>query len=225
MKNQHLTDCFMDVIVFVIFFLKTVANRQPSYDQVKADILRLLSQGEVPVKRGFFTQEDYETGRFAVCAWIDEAILNSSWNQRQQWQREQLQRFFYGTTEAGEEFFERLNSLGPHQREVREVFFLVLALGFQGGYCHPEDEPLLEHLKASNVKLLVGTSVGLPSLERRELFPEAYPGDFIQVRPSPRRRGFFLITVLGLAGPVILFGALFMLFRAILDSAGGKLFG
>lgn len=225
MKNQHLTDCFMDVIVYVIFFLKTAANRQPSYDQVKADILRLLSQGEAPVKKGLFTQEDYETGRFAVCAWMDEAILNSSWNQRPQWQKEQLQRFFYGTTEAGEEFFERLNSLGPHQREVREVFFLVLALGFLGAYCHREDEPLLEHLKASNAKLLVGTSIGLPSLDRRELFPEAYPGEFMPVRPSAGRRGFFFITALILAGPVLLFGALFVLFQTILNSAGGKLFG
>jgi type VI secretion system protein ImpK len=225
MKTRHLTDCFMDVIAYVIFFLKTVATRQSPYDQVKADILRLLSQSEEPVKNGLFTQEDYEASRFAVCAWIDEAILNSSWNKRQQWQREQLQRFFYGTTEAGEEFFERLNNLGPHQREVREVFYLCLALGFLGGYCHPGDEPLLEHLKASNLKLLVGSSVGLPSLEQRELFPEAYPSEFMQTNPSPSKRSFFWLAAFALAGPIILFGALYMIFGAILNSAEGKLFG
>jgi len=212
----------MEAIAYVIFFLKTPASRQTSYDQVKATVLRLLAQGDEGVKKGLFSQEDHEAGRFAVCAWIDEAILNSSWNQKQLWQREQLQRFFYGTTEAGEEFFERLNSLGPHQREVREVYFLCLALGFSGRYCHPGDEPLLEHLKTSNLRLLVGSSVGIPSLGGRELFPEAYPTGSIPPSPSRRRGGVFLLTGLALAGPVILFGALFLIFRAILNGAGGN---
>jgi type VI secretion system protein ImpK len=215
----------MEVFAYVIFFQKMVNTRQLSYDQVKSDILRLLSQSEEPIKRGLFSQEDYETGRFAICAWIDEAILNSSWNQRHQWQREQLQRHYYNTTEAGEEFFERLNSLGPHQREVREVYYLCLALGFLGRYCHSGDEPLLERLRASNLKLLVGSSVGLPSLERRELFPEAYSAEPMEISRSPKRGSFFLLTVLGLAGPVVLFGALFIIFRAILNNTGGKFLG
>lgn len=222
MRTQHLSDCFMEAIAYVIFFLKTPSARPASYDQVKASVLRLLAQGDEGVKKGLFSQEDYEAGRFAVCAWIDEAILNSSWDQKQLWQREQLQRFFYGTTEAGEEFFERLNSLGPHQREVREVYFLCLALGFSGRYCHPGDEPLLEHLKTSNLRLLVGSSVGIPSLERRDLFPEAYPTESMPLSPSQKGRGVFLLTGLVLAGPVLLFGALFLIFRAILNGAGGN---
>ena len=82
MRTQHLSDCFMEAIAYVIFFLKTPSARQASYDQVKAGILRLLAQGDEGVKKGLFSQEDYEAGRFAVCAWIDEAILNSSWNQK-----------------------------------------------------------------------------------------------------------------------------------------------
>jgi type VI secretion system protein ImpK len=213
----------MEAIAYVIYFLKTPSSRQISFDQVKATVLRLLAQGDEGVKKGLFPQEDYEAARFAVCAWIDEGILNSSWNQKQMWQREQLQRFFYGTTEAGEEFFERLNNLGPHQREVREVYFLCLALGFSGRYCHPGDEPLLEHLKTSNLRLLMGSSVGTPSLGRRDLFPEAYPAESMPLTPSQRGRSVFLLTGLALAGPVILFGALFLIFRMVLDSVGGYL--
>jgi len=222
MKTQHLSDCFMEAIAYVIFFLKTPASRQTPYDQVRAAILRVLSQGEEGVKKGLFSREDYEAGRFAVCAWIDEAILNSSWNQKMLWQREQLQRFFYGTTEAGEEFFERLNTLGPHQREVREVYFLCLALGFSGRYSHPGDEPLLEHLKTSNLRLLVGSSVGIPSLGGKELFPEAYPTETMTLNPSRRRGGAWILAGLALAGPLILFGVLFLIFRTILISAGGN---
>jgi len=225
MKTRHLTDCFMETIAYVTFFLQPATSRQPPFDHVKTNILRLLSKSEELVKEGLFSQEDYDAGRFAVCAWIDEAILNSSWNQRQQWQREQLQRFFYGTTEAGEEFFERLNNLGPHQREVREIYYLCLILGFSGRYCHPGDEPLLDHLKVSNLKLLLGSSVGLPSLERRDLFPEAYPTERLPAGKYPSRRSFLFVTILGLTGPVLLFGALFLIFRMILNSTAGNFLG
>src|SRR4030065_678377 len=74
---MHLTDCFMPLVAYVAYFQKTAATQQPSYDQVKADILRLLSQSEGWVKKGVFTQEDYDAARFALCAWVDEGILNS----------------------------------------------------------------------------------------------------------------------------------------------------
>jgi type VI secretion system protein ImpK len=217
---MHLTDCFMQVIAYVVYFLKTVAGKQPPYDQVKADIMRLLAQSEGGVKQGLVSQEDYDGARFAICSWIDEAMLNSSWNQRQQWQREQLQRLYYQTTEAGEEFFERLNQLGPHQREVREIYYLCLALGFMGRFCQAGDEALLEQLKTSNLKLLVGSSVGLPSLEQAQLFPEAYPAETVGIRRPKQRFSFSLLTAVSLAGPVILFGVLFMIYRFVLKGVG-----
>jgi type VI secretion system protein ImpK len=217
---MHLTDCFMRVIAYVVYFLKTVAGKQPPYDQVKADIMRLLAQSEGGVKQGLVSQEDYDGARFAICSWIDEAMLNSSWNQRQQWQREQLQRLYYQTTEAGEEFFERLNQLGPHQREVREIYYLCLALGFMGRFCQAGDEALLEQLKTSNLKLLVGSSVGLPSLEQAQLFPEAYPAETVGISRPKQRFSFSLLTAVSLAGPVILFGVLFLIYRFVLKGVG-----
>jgi hypothetical protein len=41
---MHLTDCFMALIAYVAYFQKTVASKQPTYDQVKTDISRLLNQ-------------------------------------------------------------------------------------------------------------------------------------------------------------------------------------
>jgi len=217
---MHLTDCFMDLVAYVAYFLKTGAVKQPPYEQVKADILRLLTQSEGCVKKGVFAQEDYDPARFAICAWVDEAILNSPWNPKNQWQREQLQRLYYQTTEAGEEFFERLNALGFHQREVREVYYLCLALGFMGRYCHKGDEFLLEQLKTSNLKLLMGSSVGVPSLERAELFPEAHPTASADIGPRKRPFRFSVPTLACLAGPLILFGLLFLIYRFALNGIG-----
>ena len=217
---MHLTDCFIDLVAYVVYFLKTVAAKQPPYEQTKADVLRLLTQSESCLKKGLFPKEDYDLARFAVCAWVDEAVLNSPWNQKGHWQGEQLQRLYYHTADAGEEFFERLNALGFQQRDVREVYYLCLALGFMGRYCHKGDEYLLEQLKSSNLKLLMGSSVGLPSLERAELFPEAHPRESAEAVQAKGRFSFSPFTLACLVGPVVLFGLLFFIYRFALNGIG-----
>ncbi|MBE7446417.1 MAG: DotU family type IV/VI secretion system protein [Planctomycetia bacterium] len=217
---MHLTDYFIELIAYVVYFQKTLATKQPKYEQVKADILRLLTQSENCLKNDFFSREDYDHARFVICAWVDEVILNSAWVQKNQWQKEQLQRIYYHTADAGEEVFERLNTLGLHQREVREVYYLCLALGFKGRYCHKSDEYLLEQLRTSNLKLLMGSSVGLPSLERAELFPEAYPVETVDVVPQRQRFRLSILTVASLAGSVLFFGLLLLIYRFVLSGVG-----
>ncbi len=217
---MHLTDCFMELVAYVVYFQKTVAAKQPPYEQVKADVLRLLTQSEACLKKGLFSPEDYDLARFAICAWVDETLLSSSWGQKGLWQREQLQRLYYHTADAGEEFFERLNGLGFQQREVREVYYFCLALGLMGRYCHKGDEYLLEQLKSSNLKLLMGSSVGLPSLERAEIFPEAHPTESVAVGSQKRKFRFSVVTLACLAGPVLLFGLLYLIYHFALSGIG-----
>jgi type VI secretion system protein ImpK len=222
---MHLTDCFIELIAYVSYFQKNVAARQPSYDQVKADIQRLLTGSEACVKKGLFPQDEYDQARFMVCAWADETILASNWTQKAVWQREPLQRIYYNTADAGEEAFERLNALGLHQREVREVYYLCLALGFKGRFIHPGDEVLLDQLKSSNLKLLVGSSVGLPSLERGELFPGAYPVKVAEIAQPKRRLGLDAVTITALVAPVLLFCLLYILCRLFLNGIAGNFLG
>lgn len=220
---MRLMDYFIKLVAYVAFFLKTVAARQPSFEQVKADIHRLISESEEELKNGNFPPEEYDLARFAVFAWIDEAILNSSWDHKDQWQGEQLQRLYYQTADAGEIFFDRLNAVGPHQRDVREVYYLCLAMGFVGRYCHEGDEYLLDQLKTSNLKLLTGSSVGLPALDKTELFPEAYPAETGETGSIGTRYGFAPFTLICLGFPVIIYIVLFVIYRFILDSVGENL--
>jgi type VI secretion system protein ImpK len=210
---MHLTDCFIDLVAYVVYFQRSVASRQPSYDQVKNDITRLLTQSESCVKKGVVSPEDYDQARFMICAWVDEAILNSAWQQKSKWQTEQLQRVYYNVTDAGKTIFERLNALQMHQRDVREVYHLCLALGFMGRYCQKGDDILLEQLRTSNLKLLLGGSVGLPLLERMDLFPEAQPLGTGDLGPQKRRWRFSWTVVIGMASPVVLFLFLFLIYR------------
>lgn len=210
---MHLSDCFIDTMAYVSYLLKTIEAKQPPYEEVKTRILRLLSESESFVTRGLFSKDDYVQAHFAICAWVDEAILNSAWNQKSFWLKDQLQRIHYSTTDAGEEFFDRLETIGLHQREVREVFYLCLVLGFTGRYCHKHDEYQLEQIKTSNLKLLLGSSVGLPSLERTDLFPEAYPNSTPETAKSRFRVGSRLVATICLAGPIVLFFILYIIYR------------
>ena len=222
--NMRLSDCFMEMIAYVAYFKSSVAKRQPSFDEVKNTIQRLISESERAVEETTIPREDYDQARFAVFAWIDEAILSSSWKEKGRWQGEQLQLTYYRTSEAGEQFFDRLGTLGPHQRDVREVYYLCLAMGFLGRYCHEGDEFLLDGLKTSNLKLLTGSSVGIPSLDRGELFPDAYVAP--DTDADPRYAGkdrFSFFTLACIAFPLLLYGGLYLIYRFILSNVGENL--
>lgn len=221
---MRLTDCFMDMIAYMAYMMKTLDDRHPPLQQVKNDIQRMISESEHCSEKAKFSREDYDLARFAVFAWIDETILSSSWNEKNRWQGEQLQLTYFKTSEAGEIFFDKLNAIGPHQRDVREVFYLCLALGFQGRYCREGDEFLLDQVKTSNLKLLTGSSVGIPSLERGEIFPEAYVRDIQQAEPSRSGWGrLSFLTISLIVFPFLLFGGLFIIYRFILSNVGNSL--
>ena len=221
---MRLSDCFVDVVAYVGYFLKTVEKKQPPFEKVKGDIQRLLSQSQEYLQKGLVSQEDYDQARFAICAWVDERILSSHWQEKSRWMREQLQRLYYQTTDAGEEFFERLNRLGPQQTDVREVYYLCLAMGFAGRYCNEGDEYLIGQLRTSNLKILTGSSVGVPSIERGELFPEAYPPATEQ-ESLPRKQRLrlspFVLACIG--APIALFLVLTLIYRFVLSGIGENL--
>jgi type VI secretion system protein ImpK len=220
---MRIVDGFMELLTYVAYFQKTVNARQPAFEQVKADIDRLASQADAYLQSAGIPKEDADHAKFAIFAWIDEVILSSAWNQKDQWQGQQLQRTHFQTTDAGELFFERLNTLGPHQNNVREVYYLCLAMGFSGRYIHEGDDFLLEQLKTSNLKVLTGSSLGLPAVEEGELFAEAYPRQPVQLQPQQRERNFFPLILLGIGSPVVLYVALFLIYRFILNNIGENL--
>lgn len=220
---MQLIDCFMQLVGYVVSFREGVPEHQPDFEQVQADLRRLVAQSERLGLQAGVDPGDFDQARFMVCAWVDEAILASAWDQRQRWQREQLQRLHYNTTDAGVEAFERLNKLETHQREVREVYYLCLSLGFKGRFIREEDELLLDQLKTSNLKVLMGGTSGIPSLEAMELFPGATPAQAAAVAAPPACFRPSLLSALALLAPVLLFGFLYLIYRFVLSGVAGKL--
>ena len=222
---MRISDCFMEIIAYTAFVARSDTAGQPPFEQVKATMQRLITQSESLLEKNQFSHEDYQAARFAIFAWVDETFMASPWEGRRQWQREQLQRLYYQTADAGEHFFDRLNSLGPHQRDVREVYYLCLALGFTGQYCNPGDDFMLDQLRTSNLKLLIGSSTGVPTLENQELFPEAYPVSTEAAPGLPDMQRWSEFTLICAAAPVALGGLLWVIYWFILNNIGEKLIG
>src|SRR5215813_3389050 len=144
-------ELFSDLFAYVLLFEQThlQGEFQPSYEQVRRDIAALLEQQKAAAKRQGMLEQDYHDACFAVVAWADETILRHlTWKHHNQWNTFQLQLEYYDTRNAGEEFFERLDRLRAEQKEVREVYYLCLGLGFSGRYfLGLEDELKLNQIR------------------------------------------------------------------------------
>jgi type VI secretion system protein ImpK len=215
----------MEIIAYATHVAGTQNAGQMSFEQVQSTIKRLIGQSEGYLQQYRFPQQDYQLARFAVFAWVDETFLASQWQGRQRWQVEQLQRLYYQTADAGELFFEKLNTIGPHQRDVREVYYLCLCLGFTGQYCHEGDEFMLEQLRLSNLKVLTGSSMGVPTLDQEQLFPEAYPVSDPDGRVLPQKQQWSRFTLACALSPMVLYGLLYLIYLFILDNIGDNLVG
>ncbi len=219
---MKLIDCFVELIAYVSYVLKSLPAEQPSYDRVKADIANLINKSHADSRSSQVSPQDYELAQFAVFAWIDESFLASQWQEKMKWQGELLQRSYFQTVDAGELFFDKLNDLQPHQLDVREVYYICLSLGFSGRFCNPGDDFLLTQLKSSNLKLLGGNVDSLASFKEEKLFPEAYH-DGTGPDLTSKNKFFRLGSVLIASTPVILLALLFAIYRFSLDSVGENL--
>jgi len=173
-EKLYLSHVFNKLFAYVITLKRNCATMQPSYMEVRKNVLDMLEQSAWIVREKGIDPRDYDDARFAVCVWVDETLLNLPWVHKNEWQRAMLQIELYNSTRGGDEFFERLNQLTPAQNAVREIYYTCLSLGFMGRYCHEGDDVLLEQLKKSTLGLLVGETTGVAAYNKKTLFPEAY---------------------------------------------------
>lgn len=193
-----LLDLFIRPMAFATLIASLRDPEAPDCAVVRADLDRLLDEAMAKALREHAGQA--ENALFAVCAFIDETLLGSSWPGRKEWMRHKLQQARFHTANAGEEFHIRMESLlkeeadsdtpSGDRREALEVFLACLNLGFRGaaentGRVHD----LIRHL----LEKLYGPDAG----PEERAFPEIYAA------PSPASRA---TALKGLIRAFFLFG-------------------
>jgi len=82
-------------------------------------------------------QKTVYTARYVLCTAIDEAVLNTPWGSDSGWAQNSLLSSFHQEVSGGERFFSMLKELSEtptRNRELLELMYLCLSLGFEGRY-------------------------------------------------------------------------------------------
>lgn len=129
---MRLADLFMPLMAFTVDF---EARPRGSVENLSNAVNELVQELR---KEGSAVGHDYERldeALFPVIAWMDERFLSlRTWDSDRLWQRCLLQRYYFNTTLAGVEFFERLQKLEPKDNQLREIYLLILSMGFVGQF-------------------------------------------------------------------------------------------
>lgn len=78
-----------------------------------------------------------DIAKYLLCALLDETVLNTPWGSRSGWGHNSLSSLFYRKVVGGEEFFQildRLKQQPSQNRDLLELAYLCLSLGFEGKY-------------------------------------------------------------------------------------------
>lgn len=130
-----LVDAYWDVLV-----LGSVVRTAADCGERRVFLERALSvirEADLAAERAGAAKDDVAAARFAVAAFFDEMVLNSTWPAREDWSSHPLQYELFGTQEAGLEFFQRLETVRrstPSNPDLLALYYLCLTLGFEGQY-------------------------------------------------------------------------------------------
>lgn len=107
---------------------------------------------EASKKGGEFAVDYYSEAQFVMAALADELFLNTlDWPGKQYWTENLLEGRIFGTHDAGDLFFQKLNDFlenrDPLRTDIAEVYLLALGLGFEGKYRGMPDQRQLDHYR------------------------------------------------------------------------------
>jgi type VI secretion system protein ImpK len=134
---------------------------------------------ETKARQSDVPQEDVQQAKYAICAFIDEMILTSSWALKESWADKPLQLAYFNDFSAGEEFYNKVDTLrGAKKNSVLEVYYLCLALGFRGKYVDLQGMEKKKVLMDTILREMRGTAPapGTGGLSPSWQPPDAMPG-------------------------------------------------
>ena len=123
-------DCFDAVLA-----LKQLHAPQ-QFDEAYARLAESVDALLQPGPNGAFDPQDARDVAYAIVALADEVAMKTSPTLAQYWSPRRLQLRFFNDNMAGEGFFQRLEALrhDPSRHRVLQIYYLALAMGFEGRY-------------------------------------------------------------------------------------------
>ncbi|AJQ93819.1 type IVB secretion system protein IcmH/DotU [Gynuella sunshinyii] len=204
-----------------IFNLVEPLNIPEFADQVPESLRVDIEQAFIDLERRAFEKQWPATItrdiRFAMAAYVDELVMSSRWPKKFDWMVKPLCIEYFGESNAGEVFFNRLNELRQEfakNRLVIGLFYTCLQFGYQGVYRIKGYDQLQAYLVSLRSQLEDSQGV-VP----RELADSAVPESKLVYRISGSQPYWVMVSIGAaiLVTMVLAYGSIMK--KSIVDSA------
>jgi len=153
-KKKNLSDLASECFILILQLRST--NDYGSATILKSRVIEMFDKFENNARRIGIDNEKVRLAKFALVAFLDETIISSEWAEKNEWLAEPLQIKLFDTFNAGEEFFTNMSSLRQRtsaNKDILEIFYLCLSLGFKGKYQLQSPENLRRIIDDFNLEL------------------------------------------------------------------------
>jgi type VI secretion system protein ImpK len=193
--------------------LRNTAN-QPDPADLRERATRELRSFEAAAREAGVPMEQLRPAHYAICASLDDVVLNTPWGSTGVWDQRSLVSTFHQEVRSGERFFDLLGQMKANPGSflpVLELMYLCLSLGFMGRYRHsPRGPGELEKLREDLYAVI--------ARQRPAAAAELSPHWMGAVAPYRPKRASLPVWVVGVAGLAAVAG-LFAWFSTSLNAA------
>ncbi|HUB16935.1 MAG TPA: type VI secretion system protein TssL, long form, partial [Acetobacteraceae bacterium] len=194
---------------------------QPNVDDLRERTIQQIRTFEREARDGGVPMEQLRPAHYALCASIDDVVLNTPWGSTGAWGARSLVVTFHQEVRAGERFFVLLGQMREQPGTflpLLELMYLCLSLGFQGQYrLSPRGPGELERIREDLYTIIA---------RQRSQVPDAALSPRWQGVNAPYKPARAVVPswVMGVAAVAVI-GILFVWFSAGLNAASDDAFG
>ena len=123
--------------LIAVFEKTRVSVSHPDVGGLHQRLVNEIKSFESSAKATGIKPEIVLSARYAVCAALDEAVLNTPWGSESAWPQRTLLSVVHNETSGGEKFFlilERMKEQPAENLYILELMYIFLSLGFEGKY-------------------------------------------------------------------------------------------
>ncbi|MBK1839042.1 type VI secretion system protein TssL, long form [Azospirillum sp. YIM B02556] len=109
----------------------------PDLESLRQRVISALRDFQHWVTKSGLDSATQATAHYALCALIDDIVLNSPWGSQSSWTRQNVTSMFHKNVVGGDQFYDRLASARQDPGkygDLLELMYLCLSLGFRGRY-------------------------------------------------------------------------------------------
>ena len=167
-------------------------NADLSAPRILSQLKYMLEQQALSAGRhgGEFAAVYYHEAQYIMVVLADEVFLNFDWPGREYWEDHLLESQLFGTHDAGDLFFQRLDEFlrqrDSARQDLAEIYLLALGLGFQGRYRGQNAQGRLATYKNELYTFINHRELHFYN-EHERLFPEAYAYTLSERTAKPLR--------------------------------------